>query len=403
MAIYRLAAARCPDCGRWARRQLGEEHARRKKIRLTCPCGASWSADVPADEWHASWREPSGKYHRERFEGADGRAKAVAAEAEARKLIRSGCYQGAPTDAPGTLGALLALHLEHVRPGRRPRNVANLGSMHKVLIGSLSPDLPLAKLGTAALEAYRQGRADAGRATATINRELAALSAALRWALSKGWIQRMPRFEMPPPRNEQTEFLSRDEVARVLLVANEPMRSLFRFAAATGCRQGEILALRWSWISERTRMLNLPADATKNGRSRHVPLNTDALEALAVRRREACGELVFHRGDGEALNSAVAWRAWANALKAAGVRHVRFHALRHTYASWLAEAGVDLNRIRELLGHRSLGQVMRYSHLRPEHLAAAAELACLGAGPKATPKVGSIASLADARDSRDLH
>jgi integrase len=70
-------------------------------------------------------------------------------------------------------------------------------------------------------------------------------------------------------------------------------------------------------------------------------------------------------------------RTWMSVLKAAAVGSFQFHDLRHTFASKLVRAGVDLNTVRELLGHTSIAMTLRYAHLAPQHRAAAVEMLVL--------------------------
>jgi integrase len=112
--------------------------------------------------------------------------------------------------------------------------------------------------------------------------------------------------------------------------------------------------------------------SAKSGLTRYVPLNTDARDVLRAWRREGsdgADDLVFPGPQGERMFSLkTAWQKIATTAKLDGFT---FHDLRHTFASKLVQAGVDLNTVRELLGHADIKMTLRYSHLAPEHKAAA--------------------------------
>jgi integrase len=137
-------------------------------------------------------------------------------------------------------------------------------------------------------------------------------------------------------------------------------------AINTGLRRGELLALEWNDINLDARMLTVRRENAKSGKQRHVPLNVEAMNALTQWAAQgACSGSVFKVSS---IKS-----AWCTLLTSAGIADFRFHDLRHHFASRLVMAGVDLNTVRELLGHADLSMTLRYAHLAPEHLAAAVE------------------------------
>jgi integrase len=137
-------------------------------------------------------------------------------------------------------------------------------------------------------------------------------------------------------------------------------------AMNTGLRKGELLALDWSDINLQARMLTVRPENAKSGKQRHVPLN---IEAMTVLRKWAS-----QAGDsGSVFGIASVKTSWDTLLTTAQIENFRFHDLRHHFASRLVMAGVDLNTVRELLGHADLTMTLRYAHLAPEHLAAAVE------------------------------
>ena len=142
------------------------------------------------------------------------------------------------------------------------------------------------------------------------------------------------------------------------------------FALHTGMRRGEILGLRWQDVDLRNSVATIPAARAKGRRHRYVPLNTDAMDILATLpspiERSA---LIFGNSAGK-LNENFR-REWQAAIELSGLEDFRFHDLRHTFASRLVMAGVDLAVLRELLGHRDFEMTLCYAHLAPSHLRAA--------------------------------
>lgn len=106
--------------------------------------------------------------------------------------------------------------------------------------------------------------------------------------------------------------------------------------------------------------------------TRYIPLNSEALETLKQWRKQTLGEgLIFpNKNDAKFSNLR---KAWHTILKQAEIVNFRWHDMRHHFASRLVMASVDLNTVRELLGHSDIKMTLRYAHLAPEHKAQAVE------------------------------
>ena len=145
-------------------------------------------------------------------------------------------------------------------------------------------------------------------------------------------------------------------------------------AVNTGLRRGELLKLRWRDVELSRQMLTVRGAGAKTGQTRHVPLNSEAIQVMKAWRPMALEpEWCVFVGSESSKPLVAIKKGWAAVLKAAKVKSFRFHDLRHTFASKLVMAGVDLNTVRELLGHKSIAMTLRYAHLAPEHKAAAVE------------------------------
>jgi integrase len=213
---------------------------------------------------------------------------------------------------------------------------------------------------------------DKRRTPATVVRYLAALSHAFTIAVKEwGWLETNPFTRVSKPREPRgrVRFLSDDERNRLLEACRgSPNPHLYRavvLAISTGARRMEIMSLRWPQVDFQRGVITL--HETKNGDIRVLPLVGHALNLMKdhakVRRIDT--DLVF---PGHNPQQPIDLRApWEVALRRAGIDDFRWHDLRHSCASYLAMNNATLAEIAEVLGHKTLSMVKRYTHLSAAH------------------------------------
>src|SRR6266478_612138 len=212
-------------------------------------------------------------------------------------------------------------------------------------------------------------------APATINRYRALLSLVYRLGIENGKVKDNPArlVKHRQENNARVRWLSGEEETRLraYVQATYPEHiPELDLALHTGMRLGEMYSLTWENVNMSRRVLTIPR--SKNGEMRHVPLNATALSALTELRKRSDGTgPVVRNPDGEPLAGPRYW--FEPALPKAKIRGFSWHCLRHTFASRLVMAGVDLRTVQELMGHKSIEMTVRYSHLAPKHTLAAVE------------------------------
>jgi integrase len=261
---------------------------------------------------------------------------------------------------------------------------------------------PLEKIAREDFDKFKAARLKSGRLPATVNRDLDRLKAALSTAAEWGLIERNPLAGVKRIKREIGERVrhlspAEERALRKALGAREAaaqekrrrgdawkkvrhMEPLGPFkgysdhlmpmtilAINTGLRRGELTHLKWSDIDLPNKLLTVQAGYAKSGKARHIPLNSEAIDVLKTYGKQ-------HSGKGPLFGVASVQKSWASLMAAAKIEGFRFHDLRHTFASKLVMRGVDLNTVRELLGHGDIKMTLRYAHLAPEHKAAAVEL-----------------------------
>ncbi len=263
--------------------------------------------------------------------------------------------------------------LEWAVANKRPHTVTGYRRCPKFL-GASFAGKSLGQIHPFLVERHKQGRVHGG-ARVRANREITTLKALFNrcrdWGLYEG-DNPVRKVKLLQESKGRVRFLEPDEERRLLDTASEPLRSLIMLAINTGLRvQSEALTLRWADVDLPRGLLTVSGTYAKNGQTRTVPLNARAKTALRHLHSLSRGDMVFAKSDGLGYRSMRT--AFELACQRAGLREVTPHTLRHTFASRLAMAGVDVRTIMELGGWQHLAMVQRYSHLSPRHKVAAVE------------------------------
>jgi integrase len=152
------------------------------------------------------------------------------------------------------------------------------------------------------------------------------------------------------------------------------LQPIITFACSTGMRRGEIMNLERADINLETRSAAIRT--SKNGEPRVIPLSNRALDAIA--KAMSMTEKVFGGKGGEKLETANLEYNFRAAVKRAGLKDLRFHDLRHTFATRLVQSGADIYALQRLLGHKSMEMTGRYAHHDVESLRKALDVGVNG-------------------------
>ncbi len=298
--------------------------------------------------------------------------------------------------------------------GRRPSYLENCEYMQRVNIAPVLGDHRVTEVTRGDVELLTRALLKRGLAPKSVRNIMGYLHAVFEHAIDRGWTRENPvrRAEKPGRRrsggNPDLQFLTVSELESVLraipdeTVVREPapptrtgpapppspdvlgpvLRVVILTAAMTGLRQSELLGLRWRDIdleTQRIRVRNtfVRGEHSSDGKSelstrRSVPMASRlARELEAWSRRSAYDEqddLVFaHPTKGTPLDGSKVSKRFKAACTAAGVRSVRFHDLRHTFATRLAASGTPVRTIQEFLGHADSKTTQIYAHYAPSH------------------------------------
>lgn len=213
---------------------------------------------------------------------------------------------------------------------------------------------------------------------ATLNRYMVAISGVFTWAIEqrltpKGWVHPCRGIKRLPESDGRVRFLDADERKRLFDACRASqyprLYALALMAMKTGARRGELLSMTWRQVDLDKGLASL--GKTKNGDRRTLVLLPDVIAALQPFKSSDLDRFVFGSVRSKYQVPTSIDSAWRDAVQRAQIRNFKFHDLRHCCASYMAQAGVPLNVIAEVLGHRKLDMTRRYSHLTTQTKASA--------------------------------
>jgi site-specific recombinase XerD len=218
-----------------------------------------------------------------------------------------------------------------------------------------------------------------GWTPATINRYRAAMSKAFKLAIQARKVNSNPA-RLVPQRKEavgRIRFLTEEEEKRLRAALKDRPFSIPQLDVAlhTGMRKSEQFSITWDQVHFAQKYIHL--STTKNGSDRYVSLNSEVLRALKelkethARLSLPAESTLFVSRQEKPMTDPREW--FSSACEEAKIQGVTWHTLRHTFASRLVMAGVDLKTVQELMGHKTIAMTARYAHLSPEHKLSALE------------------------------
>jgi integrase len=333
---------------------------------------------LPDGRWRWSFKDPNGKYHRKI---ARTKSEARAYLEKVRTEIREDRYLNRRKEMKGTFEEACKKFLEWGEVNLAKSTSSQDASF--VRRWKASPHFKgkmLNKISVADVEAYKAAlRAEIGpRQTDYILSRLRRMfNLSIRtWELCEKNPISGGKVKFFNVKARRDRYVTPEEEAKILESAVPRLRPAIIFSIHTGLRQDELLSLTWSEVNlnvGRHGEIKVRGDIAKDREDRHIPLSATARSVLDSFPHPHRQDVRVFSGLGssrENLNG-----MWYRALDISGinedvprVQRITWHTLRHTFASRLVMAGVDLATVQKLMGHSSITTTMRYAHLARPHI-----------------------------------
>jgi len=261
---------------------------------------------------------------------------------------------------------------EHSARNKAPKSHKRGKSLRDHLV-KFFDDLTLLEVTPSLIADYKVKRRKEGAAPSTINMEMSLMNHAFNLAIKEWeWVKENPvkMVSREKVNNLIERWLTLEEEEKLLNSSPKWLQEIILFAINTGFRLSEILDLKWPQVDLLKKTVTILVQ--KNKGKDTLPLCEGALEILkdrAKNRRDET-ELVFHTRNCTRIAAQNLEEAFYSALRKSGIEKLRFHDLRHTFATRLVQAGVDLYTVQKLGRWKNISMIMRYAHHCPESLRA---------------------------------
>ncbi|MDE1989024.1 MAG: site-specific integrase [Betaproteobacteria bacterium] len=223
-----------------------------------------------------------------------------------------------------------------------------------------------------AIQKIRELAAAEGWSPSTIDRVMGTLSAVLHACVEWRYLAHTPKVPMYRAPVDEPRWLTPEEFGRLCKELPPHLELAARFAVLTGLRMRAMLRLTWDRVELQAARAWVPASHMKGGKTFVLPLSPAAVETLReLRTMNPSGPWVFQWKERPIDDCNT--RAFKEAVKRAGLEPLRWHDLRHTFASWAVQNGVRLDELMQLGGWSDYRMALRYGHLAPSQVASAAD------------------------------
>jgi len=305
--------------------------------------------------WWATWNDQNGKRHRR----SSGTEDQKLAEALVAQWVQDDFFEehfGKKPDLP--FGDAL-VHYAKAQKRDHPRHFMSRTRYRLKFLAERFKGLNVSDFTFGFVQAFVDERLETVSSGMAL-KDVAYIKAIINKARREGRTDFVPNFPRIAASKPRSRWLTHDEEERLVLAAADHLKPLIRIAVDTGGRRSELLGLDWRHVELDARRIVFVG--TKNGEDRTVRLCERAVDTLTKMGPKNSGPVFTYNGKSIKCVKV----GFGRACERAGIEDLRFHDLRHTFASRLVQSGVPLYEIMHLTGHKSLAMVQRYAHLAPD-------------------------------------